>query len=233
MNRIAKVTAALSLLVLSGCITVTESPLHDIKSDPIDMAESRIALGLGYLEQGDRVRARLNLQRAMQHAPHYYRSQLSMAHYFETVGEDPSARQLYQTALREHPLNGNVLNNYGTFLCKQGEYRQAEQLFLRAIEQPYYYLIAASYENAGLCALKSGETETAQHYLQRALDHDPNRSRSLLQLAKIEMDNQEFASAQMRLTQFKQRYGEQKAGMELQIELEKRMQQFQQPQGES
>lgn len=168
------------VLSLTGCITVTESDNSDLKSDPVEMAESRIALGLGYLENGSMIKARENLEKAMQHAPHYYRSQLSMAHYFETVGETDSARDTYRAALRDHPKNGNVLNNYGTFLCKHGEYQQADKYFNRAVEQPYYYLISASYENAAFCSLKSGDPEKAAYYFKRAVDHDPTRVRSLL-----------------------------------------------------
>lgn len=212
----------ISVLSLSGCVTMTEQGQAELRSTPIEMAESRIALGLGYLEQGNRVRARQSLQKALQHAPHYYRAQLSMAHYFEIVGETSAAQQLYQTALREHPRNGNVLNNYGAFLCKQGEYSRADQYFMRAVEQPYYYLIPASYENAGFCALTSGDKQKAYYYFERSLDHDPNRVRSILQLAKLEIDDRQFIPARLRLMKFHQQYGYQKTSLELLIELEKR-----------
>ncbi|EKO3643949.1 type IV pilus biogenesis/stability protein PilW [Vibrio metschnikovii] len=212
----------ISVLWLSGCVTMTEQGQAELRSTPIEMAESRIALGLGYLEQGNRVKARQSLQKALQHAPHYYRAQLSMAHYFEIVGENETAQQLYQTALREHPRNGNVLNNYGAFLCKQGEYSRADQYFMRAVEQPYYYLIPASYENAGFCALKSGDKQKAHYYFERSLNHDPNRARSILQLAKLEIDDDQFIPARLRLMKFHQQYGYQKTSLELLIELEKR-----------
>ncbi|ELL7084864.1 type IV pilus biogenesis/stability protein PilW [Vibrio fluvialis] len=210
------------VLSLTGCITVKESDNSDLKSDPVEMAESRIALGLGYLENGSMIKARENLEKAMQHAPHYYRSQLSMAHYFETVGETDSALETYRAALRDHPKNGNVLNNYGTFLCKHGEYQQADKYFNRAVEQPYYYLISASYENAAFCSLKSGDPEKAAYYFKRAVDHDPTRVRSLLQLAKLEIERGDYTEARIKLMAFHQRYGYQKASLQLLIELEEK-----------
>ncbi len=138
---------------LLGCVTVKEGGAPIVKPDPIAMAKSRIALGLGYLERGSTIRAHDNLQQALNHAPNYYRAQLSMAHYYESVGEELKAEQMYKRALRQHSNNGNVLNNYGTFLCKRGEYKKADRMFTQAIEQPYYYLIPASYENAAfLCS---------------------------------------------------------------------------------
>ncbi|EOX1305027.1 type IV pilus biogenesis/stability protein PilW [Vibrio cholerae] len=210
------------IIALAGCVTVTETAGNATQSDPTEMAESRIALGLGYLENGSMIKARENLEKALQHAPDYYRSQLSMAHYYEAVGENDSARKMYRTALSEHPKNGNVLNNFGTFLCKQGEYDTADQYFRRAVEQPYYYLISASYENAGLCALKAGKTDNAREYFKRAIDHDPNRLLSILQLTKMEIEAGDYTPARLRLMDLNQRYGYQKASLTLLIELEKR-----------
>ncbi|HHY0324023.1 TPA: type IV pilus biogenesis/stability protein PilW [Vibrio cholerae] len=210
------------IIALSGCVTVTETAGNATQSDPTEMAEARIALGLGYLENGSMIKARENLEKALQYAPDYYRSQLSMAHYYEAVGENDSARKMYRTALSEHPKNGNVLNNFGTFLCKQGEYDTADQYFRRAVEQPYYYLISASYENAGLCALKAGKTDNAREYFKRAIDHDPNRLLSILQLTKMEIEAGDYTPARLRLMNLNQRYGYQKASLKLLIELEKR-----------
>ncbi len=63
---------------LAGCVTVKKDGGPVVKADPIAMAESRIALGLGYLEGGSNIRAHDNLQQALTHAPDYYRAQLSM-----------------------------------------------------------------------------------------------------------------------------------------------------------
>ncbi|EEX65716.1 type IV pilus biogenesis/stability protein PilW [Vibrio metoecus] len=217
-----RMLAAGVILALSGCVTVTETSDIAAQSDPTEMAEARIALGLGYLENGSMIKARENLEKALQHAPDYYRSQLSMAHYFEMVGENDSARKMYQSALNQHPKNGNVLNNFGTFLCKQGEYDTADQYFRRAVEQPYYYLISASYENAALCALKAGKNDNAREYFKRAVDHDPNRLMSILQLTKMEIDAGDYTQARLRLMALNQRYGYQKASLKLLVELEKR-----------
>ncbi len=84
-------SALIASLSLVGCVSVTEGP-PKIESDPIAMSESRIELGLGYMGQGNMVRARENLELAIKHAPSYYRARLSMAHYYEQVGEVDEAR---------------------------------------------------------------------------------------------------------------------------------------------
>ncbi|HHX8509559.1 type IV pilus biogenesis/stability protein PilW [Vibrio sp. 1-2 (7-a)] len=211
----------ISQFALVGCVTVKEDGSPVVKADPVAMAESRIALGLGYLEGGNMIRAHDNLQQALTHAPQYYRAQLSMAHYYETVGEDAKAEQMYKRSLRQHTKNGNVLNNYGTFLCKRGDFEKADQMFNRAIEQPYYYLIPASYENAAFCALKSQDKDKAKYYFARAIDHDPHRPKSILQLAKLEIDNGNYTEARIRLMRFNQMYGVKKPSLQLMIQLER------------
>ncbi|EPA0530498.1 type IV pilus biogenesis/stability protein PilW [Vibrio alginolyticus] len=211
----------LSQFALVGCVTVKEDGSPVVKADPVAMAESRIALGLGYLNGGNMIRAHDNLQQALNHAPQYYRAQLSMAHYYETVGEDIKAEQMYKRSLRQHTKNGNVLNNYGTFLCKLGDFEKADQMFNRAIEQPYYYLIPASYENAAFCALKSQDKDKARYYFTRAIDHDPHRPKSILQLAKIEIDSGDYTEARIRLMRFNQMYGVKKPSLQLMIQLER------------
>ncbi len=206
---------------LAGCVTVNKDGGLVVEADPIAMAESRIALGLGYLKGGSTIRAHDNLQQALTHAPQYYRAQLSMAHYYETVGEEKKAEGMYKRSLRQHPKNGNVLNNYGTFLCKRGQYKKADRIFNKAIEQPYYYLIPASYENAAFCALKSKNKDRAKHYFTRAIEHDPHRPKSILQLAKLEIDDGEYKEARIRLMRFNQTYGVKKTSLQLMVELER------------
>jgi type IV pilus assembly protein PilF len=218
--KLIKPSSILLFVALSGCVSVTEGEPQRVEADPISMSESRIALGLGYMEQENMVRARENLELAIQHAPRYYRARLSMAHYYETVGETDEARKQYKSALRLDSNNGNVLNNYGTFLCKQGDYEQADRYFNQAINQPFYYLVSASYENAGFCALKSGDSDRAKYYFTRALDHDPNRIKSILQLTKIEVSQDEYRDARLRLFKFHQRYGYQIPSLQILVELE-------------
>ncbi|WP_117234742.1 type IV pilus biogenesis/stability protein PilW [Vibrio maerlii] len=205
--------------LLTGCITVTEGKVEMVQ-DTKQMAESRISLGLGYLENGNMLKARENLELAIKHAPKYYRAQLSLAHYYEKVDEPKQAELRYKKALKLAPKNGNVLNNYGTFLCKQGKFEIADEYFNRAIEQPHYLLLSSSYENAGLCALKSGDDTKAKHYFERALDYNPYRALSTLQIAQIEIDEKAYSDARIRLMKFHQQYGYRVTSLQLLSRLE-------------
>ncbi len=207
---------------LSGCMTVIENNEPRTESNELEKAESRITLGLGYLKNGNMVKAHENFEKALQHAPDYYRAMLSIAHYYDTVGETDKAHQAYKDALSEHDDNGHVLNNYGAFLCKVGDYEDADDYFNQATKAKQYYLISASYENAGLCALKYHNLYKAKQYFSKAIEHDPQRTRSILQLAKLEIESGDFTTARVRLLKFNKDFGHQKTSLNLLIELETR-----------
>lgn len=213
------ITSTFLACLLSGCVTVSEQAANS-QYDKQKAAEARIVLGLGYLEAGDMMKAKENLERAVQHAPDYYRALNSIAFYYQQVGETEQAEEVYKRALRKSPKNGDVLNNYGAFLCKRGDFEQADKYFNRAIEQPYYYLVSASYENAGMCAEKSGDTAKARYYFARSLDHEPNRYLSLLKLAKLEVEQGELNKARRRLVNFHQKRGYLPQSLALLIDLE-------------
>ncbi|MEZ8825897.1 type IV pilus biogenesis/stability protein PilW [Vibrio amylolyticus] len=215
-----KILSALSLTTLLGCVTVTEGGAPASNATSIEKAETRVALGLGYLEKGNMIKARENLESALEHAPNYYRTQLSMAHYYDEVGETQSAKEMYQRAVNRNPKNGDVLNNYGTFLCKQSDFSQADYYFNQAIKQPTYYRTSDSYENAAFCALKAGNNKLAETYFKRTLDHDPYRSRALFQLAKLEIEREEFTQARVRLLNFHRQFGVNQSSLSLLIDLE-------------
>lgn len=191
---------------LSGCVTVSTSPSQQ-KQDPYKASESRISLGLAYLKAGQWERARQNLEQAVQFAPKYYRARISLAYYLQTVGEDKQAETHYRQALKESPLNGDVQNNYGVFLCRQARFSEAQRAFKKAIEKPHYYKLAASYENAALCALKEKDRSNAKRWFAKALDHEPNRLMSTVQLANMEVADGDYKDARLRLHSFHKRYG--------------------------
>ena len=55
--KFANLSPFLLLIALGGCVSVTEGEPQRVEADPIAMSESRIALGLGYMEQENMVRA--------------------------------------------------------------------------------------------------------------------------------------------------------------------------------
>lgn len=170
-------------ILLSACSTFASS-----SSDRVDKpiaAMDNVELGLAYLHDGDRVRAKTKLLLAFNQAPESPVVLDAMAYFFEASEENTQAQRYYQKALWYAPHNGAVLNNYGVFLCKMGRYVQAEHYLTQAAMEHDYVHTAKAYENAGLCALMIPDQAKARYYFQKALDEDPRLSVSRQELTTL------------------------------------------------
>ena len=81
--------------------------------------------------------ALLNLEKAKNFAPEMVQVYTAFAHYYETVGEPELTVESYEKALSLKSDDADTLNNYGVYLCRQGEIEAAEKQFLKAIEDEY------------------------------------------------------------------------------------------------
>ena len=79
----------------------------------------------------------------------------------------------YAKAAELAPAKGNVLNNYGAWLCGNGRAVEALAWFDRALADPSYTSPASALANAGACALSLGQTARADRDLRAALDARP------------------------------------------------------------
>lgn len=166
------------ILILAGCATSSVSP-------NTQAANYNVELGLGYLQEGDLIRAKHKLLLAEQQAPNNPAVHDAMAYFFERVGETSKAECYYQKAVQLMPRSGATQNNYGTFLCRQKRYQQALLHFQLAIADPSYLYSAQVYENAGLCALRIPDHQAAIAFFKRALQQNPNNRRVLFEMAKL------------------------------------------------
>ncbi|PHI36499.1 type IV pilus biogenesis/stability protein PilW [Pseudoalteromonas sp. GCY] len=188
-------------LVLSGCVTESSyrsdgRPVAEQQVNNTNAARTRIALALQYLNSGNTTSAKFNLERALQLAPKLAEAHYTLAYYYEQVGEQQRADNAYQAALDIEPDNPDTLNNYGTFLCRVGQYNKASQYFFKAIEVPSYLRVSASYENLALCALKQNEYSLAEEYLQSAIKHNAQQMSSQLALAGLYYARSDFLRAE-------------------------------------
>ncbi|CAM3628445.1 type IV pilus biogenesis/stability protein PilW [Vibrio aquimaris] len=160
------------------------------------------------MQRSHMVKAKQNFQMALEHAPKYYRSHIALARYFDTVSDYEKAHKWYKSALRSEPNNGQVLNDYGSFLCKRSQFKLAQMQFTKAEALDDYYHIADVYENSALCWLKEGKPEQAIIHFRHTLARDPNRPQTLLNLAKLEIEHGELNQALKHLDHFTTTFGQ-------------------------
>lgn len=169
--------------------------LNHKKYDLEQAATYNTQLGLAYLKQGDRSRAKRKLLLALEQAPNSANANAAMAYFLENSGEVDEAQSRYLKAMSLAPGNGAQLNNYGTFLCRQGNYQQAESYFLKAVNDKKYENTSGAYENAGLCVLAMPDASKAATYFAKALAVDPERKQSLYELLSIHLKKNQAKEA--------------------------------------
>jgi len=200
------------VLLLSACVatetTVTTKNTgagNNMVFDPQGAADTRIKLALLYLQKNNMQQAKENLEKALEYQPDDADIYRVFAYYYQQVKEVDKAEALYKKSLSLDSQNPHTYNNYGTFLCKQGRYQDAENAFLTALKQTSYIEVANTYENAGTCSEKAGEIDKAIYYYQYALSHSPNKYYLHLTLANLLISKDDYKAARLNLFHFQKK----------------------------
>jgi len=102
------------------------------------------------------------------------------------LGKAEEAGALYRKAAELAPGQGDVLNNYGAWLCGNGHPAEALIWFDRALADSGYADRADALANAGGCALDAGQRERAESDLRQALALAPGNAYALASMARNE-----------------------------------------------
>lgn len=166
-------------LVFSACVSQNNSPDALNKQQA---AKARVELALGYLQQNNFPQAKQNLDKALEHDKDYYLVYSVFAHFYQLQGDVNAARASYLQALKLDEKQGDTHNNFGAFLCGQGEFTQAYQQFEQALASPHYYRQADTYENMALCARASNQMQHYQEAMDKLRQIDLQRAEKLAQI---------------------------------------------------
>lgn len=195
LSLLSKLLVILCAAYLCSCGTshVEESKVAKDKEYNLAGAASyNTQLGLAYLKQGNKPRAKKKLLTALKQAPDSPGVNAAMAYFFESTGDNQDAGRYYKKAMQLAPGSGSQYNNYGAFLCRNGQYQEADKYFNLAVKDIKYEKTAAAYENAGLCALENKQFDKAEGYFRHALDQDSSRKVSLYELVKLELKEKKY-----------------------------------------
>lgn len=195
------------ILITSGCVSErtyqgTNIPVAEQEINKEAAAKDRMQLGLIYLQRGNSQQAKYNLEQAMEYAPHLEEVHLSMAYYYQKVGDEARAEKAYEKAIHTRNATGDAFNNFGVFLCELKKFDRSEKMFLEAIEQPKYTRTASSYENLGFCSEEAKNYQKAVNYFEMALKYSPRRTTSILAITKIKLKLQQYSDANNWLSRY-------------------------------
>jgi len=194
--------AALLVLALAAC-TTTESQPTGQKADLAEAARLNTQLGIDYMRKGQLDLALEKLKKAIDQDEDLDIAHSVIALIYQQRGDPKLASKHYREALDLNADDPVTLNNFGIFLCGQGEGEDAEKIFLRSAKSKDNAQPADAWANAGLCLRNQPKArERAEGYLREALRVDPRHPNALATLAQYCYDKKDY----LRARAFLQRY---------------------------
>jgi type IV pilus assembly protein PilF len=193
--------ASLALLSLvAACATSKPAPGElQTSSDQTDIqrrAQIRLQLAVGYFEQGQMATALDEVKQALQIDPSLADGYSVRALVYMEMGESRLAEENFQHALKIAPNNPDFSNNYGWFLCHNGQEKQSIGYFDAALQNKSYLSPAKALNNAGLCSLRMKDNASAERYLLQAFRIQPNNPDTNLNLAKLAYSRNDLVQSQ-------------------------------------
>jgi len=206
----AIVFVVLSSFLLSACVSTkpVKKQQEKVEVDPdvgtgnTEAAKKRLGLAMRYLELRRLEQAKRNLDKALYHIPEMPGAYIGYGYYYQIVKEFDKAEEYYKKGLQKEPNNPNFLNVYGVFLCEANRIDEAQDVFTKAVENPSYRNVADTYENMGICAFDAKDFQSAEEHLKKALTYNPNMPNSLLELAHLAFDKEQFIRSKAYLDRY-------------------------------
>lgn len=106
----------------------------------------------------------------------------------ESRGRAAEAGRHYKAAVALAPGTGIPANNYGAWLCANGQAAQSLAFFDQALADPAYPTPLAALSNAGSCARKAGMAPRAEASWRQVLAAQPEHVGALAGMAQLQYD---------------------------------------------
>lgn len=155
------------------------------RSPRAGVAFGQVQLARQHLQAGRLPEAEKLLRDALRSDARSADAHTVLALVLDRTGRARDAGSHYRRAVELAPARGEVLNNYGVWLCGQGQLDESLSWFERAAAAPGYPTLAMALANAGTCALRAGQSDRAERDLRRAVGIDPRNPVALGALAEL------------------------------------------------
>jgi type IV pilus assembly protein PilF len=173
-------------LALALIAAAPAAPQGGSGSDPLlEAGKINARLAMEYLKRDQLKTAQEKIEKALTQNPRDINVQLSAGLVYERLHDTRRAERHFREALRSHTESPEAQNALGAFLCRNGEHKKGEVMFLDAARNPLYRTPVVAYTNAGVCARSAGDLERAENYLRQALAVQSDYPETYVQLADL------------------------------------------------
>ena len=211
MTCLRTMTLLVSLLMLTACVTTTESPYSE-KKDEDRALELSAQLARTYISRGEWESAKRHLRYAIATDPKNVEAHEGLALVFQNTGELELAEEHYRKALRYGADNTRVRNNYAAFLFGMDRQKEAAVEFERVVEDVLYEGRLNAFLNLALSYEKLGRIGESSKTFRRAYLMDKQSTPALLGLARTQYALGDYPKAQQYYDEFLKHVKKQSAG---------------------
>lgn len=189
--------AFLGLIVLAFALSACTSVPAVVKDNSDkQIADTRVSLGLKYLQLNNIELARQNLRAAQRIAPNALSVNYSLAYFYWKSEQYSQAKPYFLRALTIDSDNIMVLNGYAAFLCDIGLEKKSIAMFKKAILNNVGSMNAYLYLNMARCLKHFRQLPDAIIAFNEAIKSSPQSYGSYLDLAEIYLELQQTDNAQ-------------------------------------
>ncbi|MCL7745046.1 type IV pilus biogenesis/stability protein PilW [Guyparkeria hydrothermalis] len=223
----ALLLAALAALALTGCVapggSVSDGAIERSVGHNREAAKVNTELAAGYLQEGQLKVAVEKARRAIAFDDGYGPAHHVHALLMSRLGEEEKARESFARAVRLDADNSDLANNYGGFLCSQGDYEQAQAMFRRAYSDPLYETPEYALVNSGRCYQEAGQEAEALAQFRRALDKGARQPAALLGVARALYETGEPQEAAEAMRRYESRHRHTPGSLAVAIAIDKEL----------
>ena len=191
-----------SILLLSGCVSTGVTKAS--KVDPAKAMDTRIELGMKYLDAGNRDQALRQFLDVLEVDKKNARGLQGLALVHQLNGEPEPAEVNFQKSIKYAGKKevSSSRYTYGLFLSRQGRYEDASVQFEEVAKDLSYPERANSLYFAGRCALEIGNIARAKAAFTHSLNLRSTLAPSAIELADLAFQGQDYSTAKRYLDRY-------------------------------
>ena len=191
--RIALLAGLALAMTLASPVTAHAQPRQDTSrggnnagdDETQRRARTRLELASAYYAEGRLDTALEEIKRALASSPDLPQALNLRALIYSALGDDPQAEESYKRALGVASSDGDVLHNYGWFLCQRNRHAEADVMFQRTLALQQYRTPSRTLLVQGICEARSGRLELAEQTLKRAYEIDAANPATAMNLSDV------------------------------------------------
>ncbi len=148
-------------------------------------ARTRLELATAYYAEGRLDTALEEVKRALAASPEMAQALNLRGLVYSALGDDIQAEESFKRALQVAPSDGDVLHNYGWYLCERKRHADAALMFERTMALQQYRTPSRTLLVQGICEARSGRLDSAEKTLKRAYEIDAANPATAMNLADV------------------------------------------------